>query len=154
MFLRKRFWNTAAMRGRSSARPVSFSTIEARISASSGVLIGEAGVDGAPRPWRETCVCAACMRSMMLLARVVAAELVGVGKQAALGRDLGDVADQLGIGLELLDDLQAGQPFGNGHLVLDRLALDQVSEHLAHRRVLTDLVFARLELPAPLRYLK
>ncbi len=34
----RRLMNTAAMRGRSSGLAVSFSTIEARITASSGVL--------------------------------------------------------------------------------------------------------------------
>ncbi len=38
-----RLTNTAATRGRSSARPVSFSTMEARATASSGVLNGSPG---------------------------------------------------------------------------------------------------------------
>ena len=44
----------------------------------------------------------------------------------------------------LLDDLLAGQSFGKRHLVLDRLALDEGIEHLAHARILAELVFARL----------
>ena len=45
----------------------------------------------------------------------------------------------------LLDDLLAGQPLGQRHLVGDRLALDQGVEHLAHAGIFAELVFAGLQ---------
>ena len=52
---------------------------------------------------------------------------------------------QIGIRLNSLDDLLAGQPLGKRDLVVDRPALDQGVEHLAHAGILAELVLARLQ---------
>ena len=69
-------------------------------------------------------------------------ELVGLGQQAAFGRDLLDLAGQLGLLVENLDDLVTGEPFGDRHLLEDCLALQQRIEHLPHTGVLGNFVFA------------
>jgi len=57
-----RFMNTAATWPRSLARPVSFSTIEARITICSGEVIGSAGLWPAQTAATAFC-CASTMRS-------------------------------------------------------------------------------------------
>ncbi len=57
-----RFMNTAATRPRSSARPVSFSTMEAKMTASSGVAMGRLGWRRSHAVARKRCI-SPCMRS-------------------------------------------------------------------------------------------
>ena len=59
---RSRLMNTAATRGRSSAVPVSFSTIEASVTNSSGVSIGRSGARRAQISSTAR-VCARCIWS-------------------------------------------------------------------------------------------
>jgi hypothetical protein len=61
MRLASRLWNTPATRGRSSPLPVSFSTMEARITSSCGVLIGMSG-ERLDQTALSTSRCAPCMR--------------------------------------------------------------------------------------------
>ena len=79
-----------------------------------------------------------------------AGELVGIGQQRAFGRNFANLADQDFILLQALDDLLAGQPFGNGEFVQDRLALDQEVHDVAHAGMFGKQVLAGLELVAGL----
>src|SRR5262249_4635685 len=80
-----------------------------------------------------------------ILPRVADLETVGVGKQRSFGGNVGDVSLEIGVRLQPLDDLLAGQAFGERDLVVDRLALDQRVEHLAHGGVLSEFVFTSLQ---------
>ncbi len=60
MCLVSRFTNTLATRGRSSALPVSFSTIEARVTISPGDRIGRSG----ERPFQISSTIRVCARAM------------------------------------------------------------------------------------------
>ena len=85
--------NTPATRVRSSARPVSFSTIEARITSSCGRLDRQIGRAALPDLAQSL-----ALRRLHgvddLLARHAALELVGVGQQRAFARRLVDVAGE------------------------------------------------------------
>ena len=74
------------MSGRSSARPVSFSTMEARIIASSGVCTTMSGSRSSHILARNF-FCADLHALDDVLAAVVRLEPIGVGQQAALRRE-------------------------------------------------------------------
>ena len=76
---------TAATRGRSDATPVSFSTIEARISAS---VLERSGRFGARlgQSWSSVSLIALRHALDERVAAVAAREVVGLGQQRALGR--------------------------------------------------------------------
>src|SRR3990172_3577071 len=95
MFFLSRFWNTLAISGRSSARPVSLSTLHTRINASSLLLHDGCEDQGLFRRRHHNTFVAGFpyfgeelrLRGLHplddVLARVVAAEPIGIGEQAA-----------------------------------------------------------------------
>ena len=114
--------NTAATRVRSSARPVSFSTMEARITSSCGVFTGRSRRAALP-----DLVQGLAMGRLHgvddLLPGHAALELVGVRQQRPFARGLVDVAGEDIVLVEAGDDLVARQAFRNRDRVQDGLAL-------------------------------
>ena len=80
------------------------------------------------------------------LARVAAAELIGLRQQRAFGRDGGDVAGEDVIGHQPVDDLLAGQPLGDGDRINDGAPLDHDVHDLAHARLRRDEILAGLDI--------
>ena len=72
-------------------------------------------------------------------------DAVGLGVERSFRRHRGDVARQVLLRLQALDDLLAREALGDGHLVLDRLAFGQNVDDLANARVRLDQVFAVLQ---------
>src|SRR5437763_13716574 len=67
-----------------------------------------------------------------LLAREAAMEMVAVGQKAAFPRDVLDIAGEDVVVEKARDDLLGSQAFGNGELMLHRLAFDDGFHHVLH----------------------
>ncbi len=144
-----RLTNTAATRVRSSARPVSFSTIEASVTSSCGDFSGRSGSRCAQIS------CSVLLSSLLhalddLLARRAAGELVGLRQQRALARDLLDRAGERVAVLQPRHDLLGGQSLRDGDRMLHHLAFDQRADHVGDARMRREFVFAVLEIAARL----
>src|SRR6185437_5265870 len=117
IFFFSRLMNTEATRGRSSARPVSFSTIEARVTNSLMSATGRPGTrlsqtSSTSRFWWASILSMICWRVAPRVKRCVSA---------------------------------ARLPSGDGQGIHHRLAALQQFHHVAHRSAGLDFVFAGLQ---------
>ena len=148
---RMRFANTAATRERSSARPVSFSTIEASVTSASGDLHRHLAVAPVPDLLQHAAV--RLLHALdRLLARRAAREVVGVRQQRPLFGDFADIAgEEIDLG-EPRDDLLGGEPLGDREGVLHDLAFDDRLDRLAQSQILAEPVLAEFEVLARLQH--
>ncbi len=145
IFCLRRLANTAATRVRSSGLPVSFSTMEARMTSCSGVRSGRS------RARRSQTSFTNCLLSLLhpldrQLAGIAAPEIVAVRQQAAFARHVLDGAGQDRAVEQARHDLLGRQALRNGDEVLHDLAFDQGLDHVAHACALGKQIFAGLEL--------
>ncbi len=136
---------TLATRGRSSALPVSFSTIDARITISSGELIGRPSIRFSHISARN-CSCWTSHLFNHFRPGRSALEWISIRHDAAFCRNFGrHRAFQNLVFRNPLHDLDAGKALGNGDLVNDTLAGNNCFHHIAHAHARLEGVFTGLE---------
>ena len=87
-----------------------------------------------------------------LLAADAAGEVIGIGQQRALARNLPNVADQNVVIRQAGDDLLGGQPLRHADLMLDDFALDHRGNDVAHACMRLELILAGLEIVVGLEH--
>ena len=150
IFCRSRLTNTAATRLRSSALPVSFSTIEASVTSCSGDLDRNIRIAALP-DFRQHALLGLLHALDHLLARGAARKFVGFRQQGAFARYFADGARKDIVVGKPADDLFGGQPFGNRDGMLHHLAFDDGADDVAQAGVLLKRIFAGLEFGARLQ---
>ena len=125
MFWRRRLTNTAATRSRSSPRPVSFSTIEASTRASSARLERQLLLALPPGFLDHLAGFGLAYGRRRPGAAMPRCDDEGLWQQRPLGRHALDLAREVGVGLQALDDLMAREALRDRHPVGHGLALGQ-----------------------------
>jgi hypothetical protein len=143
MPVRRRLRKTAAIRGRSAGRAVSFSTMEARVTASLGVANGRPGWRLAHRV--VSSLSRASHHALHHLGAVLAPlHLVGLGQDGAFGRR-GRLAHQHGLAVEASAAMSLVQALGDGDAVAHDPSVADIAPAPGHGGVAGELVFAGLQ---------
>ena len=143
--------NTAATLSRSSAIPVSLSTIEARISASS--TGAERQILGPLRPELVQGRAHGVFHSPHQAdPRIAEGVEISLGQQAAFLGQRRQLALQGIVACQQLEDLGDRDALGDGQPARDRLALSQHRDHAQRRGRRRERILARLEIPIPLEH--